>query len=127
MIQGIKKLQSHSTIDGSTPFVTVNSQLPIIDYTKLHVAKLAHHNNFNCGGLPILLPYLEKIIAMLSGYSQDRFIDEAEFCQQFHISRKTAARYRNNGLKYSMPSGKKIYYRISWIEKFMEQNSHAGF
>ncbi len=77
--------------------------------------------------LSLLLPYLEKIIAMLSGYSADRFIDESEFCQQFHISRKTAGRWRNNGLKYSMPSGKKIFYRISWIEKFIEQNSHAGF
>ncbi len=84
-------------------------------------------NNLNCNTVSILLPYLEELIALLSVNSTDHIIDETEFCNRFHVSRRTTKRWRDAGLKFSQPTDKKIFYKLQWIEEFLDKNSFQGF
>ena len=74
-----------------------------------------------------ILPYFDELLNRLPLNLSGQFIDENEFRKRFHISAKTSLRFRNAGLKFSQPTGKKIFYKIKWIEDFLESYSKEGF
>ena len=83
----------------------------------------------------VVLPQIEKLKDeiteikkhLFDKVSKDAIIDQEEFIKRFGISKKTAQVWRNQGLKFSQPTTKKIYYKLSWIEEFIESHTHEGF
>ncbi|MDD4992146.1 MAG: helix-turn-helix domain-containing protein [Paludibacter sp.] len=77
----------------------------------------------------VLLKKLDCLIASLSEYRkvpEDPFFTNDEFMDLMSISIRTAQLWRDQGLiSYSQISGK-IYYRMSDIQKLLDDNYHKS-
>ena len=55
------------------------------------------------------------------------FLDNQEFIQLMHISKRTAQTWRDRGdISYSQ-IGSKIYYKMSDVQKLLDKNYKAAF
>ena len=72
-----------------------------------------------------LLSRVDKIQAILKENQktpEDIFLDNVDFMNLMHISKRTAQSWRNEGrINFSQISGK-IYYRMSDIQKLLDSN-----
>ena len=57
----------------------------------------------------------------------DEFIENDSFLELMKISRRTAQTWRDEGIISFSQRGKKIYYRNSDIEKFLDANYNKSF
>ena len=57
----------------------------------------------------------------------EAFLDNNEFTNMMNISPRTAQLWRDNGKIGYSQEGKKIYYRLSDIEKFLDNHHHIPF
>ena len=57
----------------------------------------------------------------------EAFIDNNEFISMMNVSFRTAQLWRDNGKVGYSKEGKKIYYRLSDIEKFLDNHHHIPF
>ena len=67
---------------------------------------------------------LEKLIRKEKIIEQ--YIDDVDLTTRLHISRKTTAKYRNQGLQF-IKINKKIFYKPEWIEEFFARYTQKAF
>ena len=58
---------------------------------------------------------------------QDLFLDNQEFLQLMHISKRTAQTWRDSGVIAYSQIGSKIYYRMSDVQKLLDNNYSKAF
>lgn len=64
---------------------------------------------------------IKRILAEMNMYRfTEQYIDNDHFIQLFGISKRTAQQWRNDGLIPYAQFGKKVYYRLSDLEKIFE-------
>ena len=58
---------------------------------------------------------------------QDTFLDNQEFLQLMNISKRTAQTWRDEGVISFSQIGSKIYYRMSDVQKLLDNNYRKAF
>lgn len=58
---------------------------------------------------------------------KDVFLDNQEFLQLMHISKRTAQTWRDEGIISFSQVGSKIYYRMSDVQKLLDANYSQAF
>ena len=58
---------------------------------------------------------------------QDTFLDNQEFLQLMNISKRTAQTWRDEGVISLSQIGSKIYYRMSDVQKLLDNNYRKAF
>ena len=58
---------------------------------------------------------------------QDTFLDNQEFLQLMNISKRTAQTWRDEGVVSFSQIGSKIYYRMSDVQKLLDNNYRKAF
>jgi len=58
---------------------------------------------------------------------QDTFLDTQEFLQLMNISKRTAQTWRDEGVISFSQIGSKIYYRMSDVQKLLDNNYRKAF
>ena len=58
---------------------------------------------------------------------QEVFLDNEEFIKMLKISRRTAQTWRDEGKISFSQVGNKIYYKLSDVEKFIQNYRNAAF
>lgn len=58
---------------------------------------------------------------------QDTFLDNQEFLQLMNISKRTAQTWRDEGKISFSQVGSKIYYRMSDVQKLLDNNYRKAF
>ena len=58
---------------------------------------------------------------------QEVFLDNEEFIKMLKISRRTAQTWRNEGKISFSQDGNKIYYKLSDVEKTMDEHYNKSF
>lgn len=58
---------------------------------------------------------------------QDTFLDNQEFLQLMNISKRTAQTWRDSGVISFSQIGSKIYYRMSDVQKLLDNNYRKAF
>ena len=58
---------------------------------------------------------------------QDTFLDNQEFLQLMYISKRTAQTWRDEGVISFSQIGSKIYYRMSDVQKLLDNNYRKAF
>ena len=58
---------------------------------------------------------------------QDTFLDNQEFLQLMNISKRTAQTWRDEGVISFSQIGSKIYYRMSDVQKVLDNNYRKAF
>ncbi|MAX71885.1 MAG: DNA-binding protein [Flavobacteriaceae bacterium] len=66
-------------------------------------------------------------IADASKKPEDRFLDNADFLQLMHISKRTAQTWRDEGKISFSQIGNKIYYRMSDVQALLNKNYNKAF
>ena len=77
-----------------------------------------------------LLAKLEDIthqIATKSENKNETFLDNQEFLQLMKISKRTAQTWRDEGRISFSQVGNKIYYKLSDVEKLLQQHYNKSF
>jgi hypothetical protein len=76
-----------------------------------------------------MLTKLEDISSKLAKSSkpEDEFLDNQEFLQLMHISKRTAQSWRDEGIISFSQVGNKIYYRMSDVQKLLDSNYKKAF
>lgn len=70
-----------------------------------------------------LLKRLERIESLASSEGeQDPLLDNQEFCLLLKISKRTSQTYRDSGKIEFYQIGSKVYYRMSAIDKMLEEH-----
>lgn len=59
--------------------------------------------------------------------SQVTWIDNQEFMQRMHMSKRTAQKFRDSGLISFSQIGNKIYYKLSDVEALMQKHYRKAF
>lgn len=62
-----------------------------------------------------------------SSISGERFLDNNEVCEMLHLSSRTLQDYRNKGLLAFYKLEGKILYKLSDIQKMLEQNYYDAW
>ena len=58
---------------------------------------------------------------------KDTFLDNQEFLQLMNISKRTAQTWRDEGVISFSQIGSKIYYRMSDVQKLLDNNYRKAF
>lgn len=58
---------------------------------------------------------------------KDVFLDNQEFLQVMNISKRTAQSWRDEGIVSFSQVGSKIYYRMSDVQKLLDNNYRKAF
>ena len=58
---------------------------------------------------------------------QDTFLDNQEFLQLMNISKRTAQTWRDEGVISFSQIGSKIYYRMSDVQRLLDNNYRKAF
>ncbi|CAM1348435.1 helix-turn-helix domain-containing protein [Tenacibaculum crassostreae] len=58
---------------------------------------------------------------------QDTFLDNQEFIQLMNISKRTSQSWRDEGVISFSQIGSKIYYRMSDVQKLLDNNYRKAF
>ena len=77
-----------------------------------------------------LLAKLEDITHQLATKSESKnetFLDNQEFLQLMKISKRTAQTWRDEGRISFSQVGNKIYYKLSDVEKLLQQHYNKSF
>ncbi|MBW4971181.1 helix-turn-helix domain-containing protein [Croceibacter atlanticus] len=77
-----------------------------------------------------LLGRIEEIntkITETSKKPEDVFLDNADFLQLMHISKRTAQTWRDEGKISFSQIGNKIYYRMSDVQTLLNKNYNKAF
>lgn len=69
-----------------------------------------------------LLEILREDISNIKRPPNEIILDESEFCELLHISKRHAANLRANRMITYSKSGGKIYYLLSNVLEFIEKN-----
>ena len=78
----------------------------------------------------ILLNQIDEIKKSLNQKQKkpsDIFVDNQEFIQLMNISKRTAQNWRDQGTISFSQVGSKIYYRMSDIQKLLDNNYNKNF
>ncbi len=73
------------------------------------------------------LDVLNKKLEEKQKSPNDTFLDNQEFLQLMNISKRTAQSWRDEGKVSFSQIGSKIYYRMSDVQKLLDQNYKAAF
>lgn len=73
------------------------------------------------------LSSIEKILAEKSNPKAPDFYDQSQFEKYMKVTKRTAQKWRDEGLISFSQIGGKIYYRFSDIDEFLEKNSKKSF
>jgi DNA-binding MarR family transcriptional regulator len=73
------------------------------------------------------LDVLNKKLEEKQKSPDDTFLDNQEFLQLMHISKRTAQSWRDEGKVSFSQIGSKIYYRMSDVQKLLDKNYKAAF
>ncbi|QEC68747.1 helix-turn-helix domain-containing protein [Panacibacter ginsenosidivorans] len=71
------------------------------------------------------LDKIENVISSKQMHLGDHFLDNQEFLQLMHISKRTAQNWRDDGVIPFSQIGYKIYYRMSDIQNLLDRNYQA--
>ncbi|WP_283643276.1 helix-turn-helix domain-containing protein [Croceibacter atlanticus] len=77
-----------------------------------------------------LLGRIEEINTKITETSKkpvDVFLDNADFLQLMHISKRTAQTWRDEGKISFSQIGNKIYYRMSDVQTLLNKNYNKAF
>ena len=80
--------------------------------------------------LKLVIDKLDKIENMLKAKQpdyEDYLVDNKGFLRIMHISARTAVTWRDEGIISFSQIGNKIYYRMSDIQKLLDNNTHTAF
>ncbi|MGV8829331.1 MAG: helix-turn-helix domain-containing protein [Breznakibacter sp.] len=69
---------------------------------------------------------VKKLLSKLTNYSSNNWIDTQDAMRMLGISLRTMQTYRDNGLIGFSKVGRKIYYKVSDIEKLLEKHFIEG-
>lgn len=70
---------------------------------------------------------IKSKIADASKKPEDTFLDNADFLQLMHISKRTAQTWRDEGKISFSQIGNKIYYRMSDVQALLNKNYNKAF
>ncbi|MDH7912321.1 helix-turn-helix domain-containing protein [Winogradskyella sp. SYSU M77433] len=73
------------------------------------------------------LDVLNKQLEEKQKKPQDTFLDNQEFLQLMNISKRTAQTWRDEGVISFSQIGSKIYYRMSDVQKLLDNNYRKAF
>lgn len=73
------------------------------------------------------LDQLNKQLEEKQKKPQDTFLDNQEFLQLMNISKRTAQTWRDEGVISFSQIGSKIYYRMSDVQKLLDNNYRKAF
>lgn len=73
------------------------------------------------------LKAIEDRVNEITPKDNDKFVDNQEFIQLMHISKRTAQSWRNEKVIGYAQVGSKIYYKIKDIEELLERNYQRAF
>ena len=73
------------------------------------------------------LDQLNKQLEEKQKKPQDTFLDNQEFLQLMNISKRTAQTWRDSGVISFSQIGSKIYYRMSDVQKLLDNNYRKAF
>tara|TARA_R110001606_G_scaffold221757_1_gene369432 strand:+ start:3556 stop:3843 length:288 start_codon:yes stop_codon:yes gene_type:complete len=77
-----------------------------------------------------LVSRLDKLNSTLESNqkpSQETFLDNQEFIQLMHISKRTAQTWRDEGKISFSQIGSKIYYKMKDVEVLLDKNYNKAF
>lgn len=78
----------------------------------------------------LLVEKLKKLTDVLADKQknpEDTFLDNQEFMQLMNISKRTAQTWRDEGIISFSQIGSKIYYRMSDVQKLLDNNYKKSF
>ncbi|MDN3605857.1 MULTISPECIES: helix-turn-helix domain-containing protein [Kaistella] len=78
-------------------------------------------------GLIAKIDDLSRNFNSRNGSKQDQFLDNEEFITMMKISRRTAQTWRDEGKISFSQVGNKIYYKLSDVEKTMQEHYNKSF
>lgn len=73
------------------------------------------------------LQTIEDLLRSVQPNEKDKWITNDQFCVFLDISHKTAQSYRDRGLVVFSQVGNKIHYRISEVNRFLDDHAKGGF
>lgn len=73
------------------------------------------------------LDVLNKQLEVKQKKPQDTFLDNQEFLLLMNISKRTAQTWRDEGVISFSQIGSKIYYRMSDVQKLLDNNYRKAF
>ena len=73
------------------------------------------------------LDVLNKRLEEKQKSPDDTFLDNQEFLQLMNISKRTAQTWRDEGIVSFSQIGSKIYYRMSDVQKLLDNNYRKAF
>jgi hypothetical protein len=87
--------------------------------------KMQYNSILNSYHAQELIREIRSIVANAHRSADQVILDETEFCEKLHISKRHAADLRREGkIKYSKDGGK-IYYKLSWVLEYIDRYSIA--
>lgn len=78
----------------------------------------------------LLVEKLKKLTDVLADKQknpEDTFLDNQEFMQLMNISKRTSQTWRDEGIISFSQIGSKIYYRMSDVQKLLDNNYKKSF
>lgn len=78
-------------------------------------------------GLIAKIDDLSRNFNSRNGSKQEQFLDNEEFITMMKISRRTAQTWRDEGKISFSQVGNKIYYKLSDVEKTMQEHYNKSF
>ena len=73
------------------------------------------------------LDTIQSQISLKSDAKKETFLDNQEFLLLLKISKRTAQTWRDEGKISFSQVGNKIYYKLSEVEKLMQENYNKAF
>ena len=73
------------------------------------------------------LDTIQSQISLKSDAKKETFLDNQEFLLLLKISKRTAQTWRDEGKISFSQVGNKIYYKLSDVEKLMQENYNKAF
>ena len=73
------------------------------------------------------LDTIQNQISLKSDAKKETFLDNQEFLLLMKISKRTAQTWRDEGKISFSQVGNKIYYKLSDVEKLMQENYNKAF
>ena len=73
------------------------------------------------------LDTIQNQISLKSDAKKETFLDNQEFLLLLKISKRTAQTWRDEGKISFSQVGNKIYYKLSDVEKLMQENYNKAF